>query len=90
MNTSPSPEHLAEVVQSVDAEIKNDLDMIRDIALDFESAAIAVSELKGKQQRDLDGTTVYSGWHPRYGNIQIVMPPAGNGLLLLPFVFRDF
>jgi hypothetical protein len=88
--SNPSPEHLKEVVQSVQPEVEKDLAVIRDIALDYESAALAVSELEGLQTQELDGTTIYSGKHPKHGCIHIVMPAAGSGMMLLPFVFRDF
>lgn len=87
---SASPSHLSVVASTVSPEVEKDLEVIRDIALDYESAVFAIAELEGKQIRELDGTTVYSGRHPTHGNIHIVMPAIGDGLMLLPFVFRDF
>lgn len=85
-----SNDNLREVVEAAAPQIEETVAMNRDLALDYESAVIAISELQGKQQKDLEGTTIYSGFHPTYGNIHIVMPMMGDGVLLLPFVFRDF
>jgi hypothetical protein len=39
---------------------------------------------------DKDGVTVLTGVHPERGNIHIIIPTLGEGLLLLPFVVQQF
>lgn len=64
--------------------------LLRNICVNNETAAIAASELVNQQIQELEGVTIYSGWHKEYGNIHIVIPAMGDGVLLLPFAFRDF
>jgi len=64
--------------------------LLRNIAMDNETASIAASELVNREVQELDGVTIYSGWHKDYGNIHIVIPAMGDGIALLPFAFRSF
>jgi len=64
--------------------------MIENISVSYEAAYEAVSEMTVKIREDLNGVTVYSGYHPEHGNIHVVIPAMGDGLLLLPFAFHDF
>lgn len=63
---------------------------IRNLSMDFEAAHEAVDEMENVTVEELQGVTVYSGKHPKHGNIHIVIPALGDSLLLLPFAFHDF
>lgn len=58
--------------------------------LSYERALEEVRRLSSMQRHDSGGVEVYSGNHPQFGNVHIVLPPAGCGLLLLPFVIQQF
>ena len=63
---------------------------LRDISVSFEAAYEHVALLENKQVTEKPGVTVYSGDHPEFGAIFIVVPMVGDGLLLLPFAFQQF
>jgi len=55
-----------------------------------EEAYTEAQNLEDSSIEQLDGVTVYTGRHPIHGSIHIVIPAAGEGLLLLPIVIRAF
>ena len=60
------------------------------LELGFEQAHAEAQKLAHVERVDTGGTEVYSGTHPVYGNIHIVIPAFGESILLLPFVVRQF
>lgn len=64
--------------------------MIKNLSLSYEAAYEAVEQMTVKVREDLEGVTVYSGAHPEHGNIHVVIPAMGEGLLLLPFAIHEF
>lgn len=64
--------------------------LLRHIAMDNETAVQHVMLLVNKTVLEAEGSMVYSGEHPEYGPIHIVVPLAGDGLVLLPFAVRSF
>jgi hypothetical protein len=58
--------------------------------LDFETAIIEADKLENANRQEAGGCTVYTGRHPEHGDIHIIIPPLGGGLLLFPFVSRIF
>lgn len=57
-------------------------------AIDFDLAHDEGVNLLNGIRTDIDGTTIYSGTHPEHGNIHIIVPPFGSGILLFPFETR--
>lgn len=51
----------------------------------YDAAWVEGSKLEGCVRTEREGATVFTGVHPEHGNIHIVIPPVGNGLLLFPF-----
>lgn len=62
----------------------------RFITYSLEQAHEDVQQLSNVEVSDLGGVVHYSGIHPNYGSVHIVIPAMGESLLLLPFVFQDF
>lgn len=64
---------------------------LRNLSMDLETAYEHVALLENGEQVESEGCTVFSGTHPEYGNIHIVIPNIGAaGTLLLPFVVQQF
>lgn len=57
----------------------------RSFDLTNEGGYLLAQELDACEIDSLNGCTIYSGNHPKYGNIHIVVPALGNALALLPF-----
>ncbi|QWY83033.1 hypothetical protein [Rhizobium phage RHph_X66] len=75
--------------------MSNESPFLRNLSMNDEQAYQLAMELEGKQEDAMNGCTIYSGKHPVYGNIHIVIPAMGEAKALLPFdlkpvVFRSF
>ena len=60
------------------------------IKMEWEDVYEELEKMTGVHKEESGGTTVYSGYHPKHGNIHVVVPMAGEGFLLLPFAFQRF
>lgn len=58
--------------------------------ISIEEAYEEIELLQDKQKVESGGVEVYSGFHPVHGAVHIILPPVSTGLLLKPFVIRDF
>ena len=56
----------------------------------FDVAWAEGEQLANLHRTDKDGVTVLTGTHPEHGNIHIIIPAFGGGLLLFPFVIQQF
>ncbi|QIG75652.1 hypothetical protein EVC20_081 [Rhizobium phage RHph_Y2_17_1] len=70
------------------AVTKSHLDAIKEIPFDVAWAEGA--KLVDGVRTDKEGVTVFTGTHPEHGNIHIIIPAVGQGLLLFPFVVQEF
>lgn len=57
--------------------------------IEFDVAHEEGMKLEGSTRSEVDGVTIYAGRHEKHGNIHIVIPPLGCGILLFPFAIRD-
>lgn len=60
------------------------------IRVGWEDVHQHIALLQGATFVDTGGAEIHSGLHPEFGNIHIVVPPMGDGILLLPFAIHDF
>ncbi|WP_276122595.1 hypothetical protein [Pararhizobium qamdonense] len=67
---------------------KTALNSIEEIPFDL--AWVEGAKLENSVRTDRAGATIFSGKHPEHGNIHIIIPSFGEGLLLFPFVVQDF
>lgn len=58
--------------------------------ISFEEAYDEIRVLRDMQRRESGGIEVYSGEHPAYGSIYIVIPSTSVAFLLKPFAIQDF
>jgi hypothetical protein len=58
--------------------------------IDFDLAHEEGQKLANVVRSEADGVTIYAGTHAQHGNIHIIIPPLGCGILLFPFAIRDF
>lgn len=58
--------------------------------ISIEEAYEMAATLSGVERRESGGVEIISGFHEEHGAIHIVIPPASNGMLLLPFAIQDF
>jgi len=58
--------------------------------IDFETALLEAEKLENSNRQEIAGSTIYTGTHPEHGNIHIIIPPLGGGILVFPFVSRVF
>jgi hypothetical protein len=70
------------------ATTKTHLGAVKEIPFDLAWAEGA--SLVNCVRTDKEGVTVFTGTHPEHGNIHIIIPAVGQGLLLFPFVIQDF
>ncbi|TDW20535.1 hypothetical protein EV128_125165 [Rhizobium azibense] len=56
----------------------------------FDVAWAEGGSLANVVRTDTNGVTVFAGTHPEHGNIHIIIPAVGDGLLLFPFEVQDF
>ena len=61
---------------------------IRNLDLSNEDAYLMGTALENVQVDDMNGCTIYSGKHPEYGNIHVVIPAMGGAKALLPFELK--
>jgi hypothetical protein len=61
---------------------------LRNLSLANEDAYILASELEDKKTDEVNGCTIYSGKHPEFGNIHIVIPALGDAKALFPFELK--
>jgi len=66
-------------VETLDNRVRN---------ISYENAMDLIEGLSDRQRHDHGGVEIYSGKHPQHGEIYIVLPPVGGGILLLPFVIQ--
>ncbi|QIG69112.1 hypothetical protein EVB78_079 [Rhizobium phage RHph_N1_15] len=67
---------------------KSHLNSIQEIPFDL--AWVEGEKLVDGVRTDKEGVTIFTGTHPEHGNIHILIPTVGQGLLLFPFVVQDF
>ncbi|MBA8881767.1 hypothetical protein [Phyllobacterium myrsinacearum] len=72
------------------SDMSNASSAIRYQNVTFENAYYEIEKLENHELRQQGGVDVHSGTHPVHGNIHIIIPPMGDGLLLLPFVIQRF
>lgn len=60
------------------------------IEMTFDEAYAEAEKLENVVRHDNEGVTLFAGTHPVHGNIHIIIPPIGCGILMFPFVVRDF
>jgi hypothetical protein len=58
--------------------------------LDFEDAYEQANRLVNKARKEIGSMTIFSGDHPEYGNVHIIIPVIGAAILLLPFATQVF
>lgn len=75
-------------MQQTDTAIsKTHLNSIQDIP--FDVAWSEGAKLENSVRTEKDGTTIFTGTHAVHGNIHIIIPAFGSGLLLFPFVIQE-
>lgn len=52
--------------------------------LDFETATEESQKLSKSERRDGGASTVYTGIHPDYGPVTIIIPGLGESYLIIP------
>jgi hypothetical protein len=58
----------------------------RSISVENEDAYVEIGRMKDVSKIELQGVTVYSGYHPEYQHgVHIVIPIVGSAIVLLPF-----
>jgi hypothetical protein len=60
------------------------------IDMGWEEIHEEIAKLEHAVCTERPGVVVHTGVHPTHGAIHIVVPMAGDGILLLPFVFQAF
>lgn len=56
------------------------------VTMSIEALHDTASEITERVQVPSDSLTIFQGLHPTKGQITIVIPPLGDGLLMLPSV----
>lgn len=54
--------------------------------MDLEDAYAFAETLTETERRELSGLTVFTGMHPDYGAVSVVIPAFGEGIIFYPFV----
>ncbi|MER9176279.1 hypothetical protein NKI86_31650 [Mesorhizobium sp. M0320] len=58
--------------------------------ISYEQAYEEIAKMADVEVAEADGVTVHLGTHPDHGRIHVIIPPAGNGMLLFPFAIQEF
>jgi hypothetical protein len=80
MHQQPAPT----IATPTRSQIEAIQDMPYDVA--WEEGAKLVNVVRTEK----NGVTVFTGTHSEHGNIHIIIPAFGDGILLMPFVTHDF
>lgn len=54
------------------------------LELTYDQAYEEVELLVNSSKKDTSGVTLYTGDHPKYGRIHIIIPSLGNGMMMFP------
>lgn len=67
---------------------KDQIDRVAEIS--YDDAVKEICKLTEVKRHSVGGTEVFSGLHPEFGAIHIILPIMGGGMLLLPFATHSF
>jgi hypothetical protein len=66
---------------------RSQIEAVQEVPYDL--AWVEAANLANVQRTDKNGVTVFTGTHSEHGNIHIIIPAFGDGILLMPFVIQD-